>query len=102
MTLLNGLSNTLLSGLLVATSITAAPPTAQSRCAAFMRENSDLVCMPLSVAKAVDIKLATAIRRYGWTLGCGTGAGLLVDINWRSQVAPVPVFCGATFGWRVK
>lgn len=91
-----------LAAVLVATAVAATPASQHERCAAFMKDNPDLVCLSLETAKATDIKLATTLKRFGWTLGVGPGAALQVNDNWDTRFAPTPLFFGIVYGVRLK
>jgi len=46
-----------------------------------------------------DVTTLKARRGLRWHAGCGPGLGGVVDTDLRARVIPVPVFCGAVFGW---
>lgn len=83
--------------------------TSISRCKAFMQANPDLVCLPLEVARAADLKLATLqhdldvarlrSNRLGLTAGCGMGLAATVDKDWKALYSPAAT-CGVMWGWR--
>lgn len=81
----------------------------QTRCKSFMAQNPDLVCLSLSAARALDVRLAQAdhdlsiaklkSRHLGLTLGCGLGVAAFVTDSWTTKALPA-ASCGAYYGWR--
>lgn len=107
MTCRNALSSLLLI-MLVATGISATP-SADSRCKTFMASNPDLICLPLSTAKSLDVKVVTLehdlevaklkSRHLGLTLGCGLGVSAFITDSWSTKALPA-ASCGAYYGYR--
>ena len=91
----------------------AASPTVESASSSAARPDwcrAGFVCVP--VAELVEdtrykIELEAELarmkirakRKLDWHMGCGPGAGFVVQTDWDAKAAPIPLFCGAIYGW---
>ncbi len=89
-----------------ARSHSSAAQSATDLCRSLMRDHPDIVCLPLEVARATDVRLVQlehdlAIARlksrrvsFGCSIGPGAGVVLTYDLQVRGVFAPLSATCG--------